>query len=343
MTDSVTYPFPGFKQVEGMRNGWKFWLQVFDPSKVRYKVVSTPSLARPSIVARNFKADVAWNGGEVYRGGMPKDYSVADGQVIVKRVEAVPSFIVRMNGSLLVSSQSFSDALQTISGLRYLIRNSTIDPALYGVDAKYTEGHSRSVEGLDARGFHLHFTGEGAYPNMGWKLSSVAEVMKEYGAVVAFDQGGGGDTINYTLGQILNVPEDMTNGIHYERAISQTLLVFRGEAMKYKVVWANGAAKRSQPTTYGLNLGTVPYPNTVDVLEDNIPDATYPTNTDMRWVRLTDGTFCASDYPAGTAPAKRMEKVVEPTPTPTTEPTVSFTLVVDGQTYEALDVPLKLK
>jgi hypothetical protein len=116
-----------------------------------------------------------------------------------------------------------------------------------------------------------------------------------------------------------------------------------GETMEYKVVWNNGVARRTRPATSESYTGLVyPFPVTVEVLEDNIPDEDDPTNANKRWVKfaetLADGSplYGASEYPDSIGvPRVRMEKVEEPEPAPEkkiTKATVHF----DDGTFEDL-------
>lgn len=89
-----------------------------------------------------------------------------------------------------------------------------------------------------------------------------------------------------------------------------------GGNMKYKVIWPNGVARRTAPTTSNSGTSLPPYAldAVVDVVEDNLPDATDPTNVNKRWVKFSDGLFGASDYPDSLGPQKRMVRVdVAPT------------------------------
>lgn len=98
----------------------------------------------------------------------------------------------------------------------------------------------------------------------------------------------------------------------------------------YKVVWTNGVSRRLLPTTSSSTL-VLPYAygQIVEVVEDNIPDVTYPDNPDMRWVKFSDGLYGASDYPSGGSPAKRMEEVVSE-PAPSGNMRVEVELLPDG-------------
>ena len=89
-----------------------------------------------------------------------------------------------------------------------------------------------------------------------------------------------------------------------------------GDAMRYKVVWAGGVARRSAPTTTNSVTSATPYAqNTiVEVIQDNISDATSPADPNKKWVKFSDGLYGASNYPDGTGPKVRMEKIVEPNP-----------------------------
>ena len=93
--------------------------------------------------------------------------------------------------------------------------------------------------------------------------------------------------------------------------------------MKYTVVWSNGVSRRTAPTTSNSATTLTPYAfgTITDVVQDNIPDQTDPTNNDKRWVKFADGYYGASNYPDGAGPKVRMEKVVE-TPPPAELPVI---------------------
>ena len=112
------------------------------------------------------------------------------------------------------------------------------------------------------------------------------------------------------------------------------------ESMKYQVIWNRGVARRTAPhvgtadeNTYtGLSYAQF---TEVDVIEDNIPDASDPTNPNKKWVKFADGYYGASEYPtsAGVA-AVRMVKIEEPVDPDPVDPTPcvneSFVLKVAG-------------
>jgi len=103
-----------------------------------------------------------------------------------------------------------------------------------------------------------------------------------------------------------------------------------GNSMKYKVIWSGGAARRTAPhtgTATEITYTGLSYSQwaEVEVIEDNIPDKIDPNNANKRWVKfatkMADGRdlFGASNYPnSAGVPSVRMEKIVEPTPVPTT-------------------------
>ncbi len=107
--------------------------------------------------------------------------------------------------------------------------------------------------------------------------------------------------------------------------------------MQYLVVWSDGVNKRSAPTTSSTVRGTYAFGVKVEVLRDNIPDQTFPTDPSKKWVEFTDHTFGASIYGAGSV---RMEKVDEPTPTP--EPGLQpLQVTVSGEGYQTITVELR--
>ncbi len=255
LSDTITQPFPDVKQVEGMRNGWKFWLHILDPEKTTYKAVHPNPMTNVSAVASQYNPQIAWNGGESFRDGTLKDYSVGDGIVVMPRQTTRPSFVALKDGSIDITNISPSNTEQAITGIWWLMREGVIEPNLYTTaEPRYTEGHSRSVHGLTPDGYHLVLTSEGKYPNQGLTLLQCAEIMKQYGAFVAFDSGGGGDTTVVVEGIRLNTPEDIVNGENVERRLPQVLLAFTetGEEMatRYEAVAVgDGTRLRSDHNT----------------------------------------------------------------------------------------------
>lgn len=102
----------------------------------------------------------------------------------------------------------------------------------------------------------------------------------------------------------------------------------QGGNMKYRVIWPNGVARRTLPSTSNSYTGLT-YDNLaeVEVVEDNIPDATYPNDPNKKWVKAIDGLYSASNYPDSLGvPKVRMEKI-EVAPPAIRKP---FSLKVDG-------------
>lgn len=87
-----------------------------------------------------------------------------------------------------------------------------------------------------------------------------------------------------------------------------------GGTMQYQVVWSQGANVRPAPNTNNSTLYVLAYNKIVDVIQDNIPDSTDPTNVNKRWVKLTDNNYAASNYPDGTGPQVRMKLISTPPP-----------------------------
>ena len=93
--------------------------------------------------------------------------------------------------------------------------------------------------------------------------------------------------------------------------------------MQYKVVWSNGVSKRVGPTTMSASTGVVlPVNTVVDVVQDNIPDTTYPNDANKIWVKFTDNTYGASKYDS-----VRMTLVSAPPPAVVTITGVDVVLV----------------
>lgn len=296
--DVSTFPHDGMKLISGIRYGWKFKLLISDPDKVRYELVSTPTLETVPSVTERKSATFGSNAGEWDRVSAPKDYTVSNGVVVKQRVEPVPSFQVGSLNNVFVEHTG-NTARQAFSGLRYLIVNGSIQDYLSGNEPQYTEGHARMIAGVSGVGHAMAMLSEGVYPNQGLTLKQCAEIMKQYGCVKCADFGGGGDAGGILDGEDLIKPENIVNGQNVYRRLPMTFLIYaKDETMKrYQVVWDNGVSKRLRPTTSAASTGTaVPKDAIVDVAEDNIPDETYPTNPNRIWVRFSDNTYGASKY-----------------------------------------------
>ena len=111
----------------------------------------------------------------------------------------------------------------------------------------------------------------------------------------------------------------------------------QGVNVKYKVIWNNGVARRTAPKAVSTTWTGLAYSflQEVDVIEENIPDALNPTDSNKKWVKFADGLYGAAVYPDSTGVTRtRMEKLVEPDPEPEpTEPTISHTIDIftDGK------------
>jgi hypothetical protein len=145
----------------------------------------------------------------------------------------------------------------------------------------------------------MHFVSEGAYPNQGLRLSECAEIMKQYGATIAADAGGGGDTTLVIEGELQNIPEDIDGGVHVERRIPQVLLAYvgtqEGNTMNgtAKEVLNNTTTVRNEPSRYGADSGsklpaggTIEFTEIVPVLVKGIAD-----NRDDKWLKLPNGKY----------------------------------------------------
>ena len=341
--DVISYPHPGMKRVSGTRHGWKFELFINDPARVRFESICLFPIETVSSVAKRKGATLVVNGGEPTRDGLTlKDYAVSNGLSCHERVFPQPSLMVMTDNSIVIDHKPTASVRQALSGLRYLIENGVIKDYLSGTEPQYTEGHARSIHGKNAAGHHMVLQSEGAYPNQGLTLKQGAEIFRQYEAVIAFDSGGGGDVSCYFDGQVLIKPENIVNGQNVERPLPQVFLIYaNGGSMQYQVTWDTGVTKRLAPTTSSL---PAPIPNVypdnkiVDVMQDNIPDQTYPTDVNKIWVKFPDGTFGASKYGS-----VRMV-LVTPPPEPIANPkaTVTFTDPA-GKVFEAVDIELKPK
>jgi GH25 family lysozyme M1 (1,4-beta-N-acetylmuramidase) len=204
-SDVTTPLYDGVTQITGTRNGWRWWLHRGDPAKVRYETACESTV---SYAAKARGAQLAWNGSDFDR-------------VTRTLHRGSPSFYC--DGPDYVRNDSYGD----VCAVRPLIVDGVMVDMNSG-EAKWTEGHSRTIFGKTADGRLMHFTSEGVYPNQGLTFKECATIMQKYGAVLAGDAGGGGDTTLVIEGELQNIPEDIDNGVHVERRIPQVLLAYVG-------------------------------------------------------------------------------------------------------------------
>lgn len=306
-SDIITLPYPGVLRTTGTRNGWKFVYQEIDPALVKLQSVYLSPLDTVSNVGRYGGATIAMNAGEWDRVRDTVNYTVCDGVLEVYRTTPQPSLMVTYDNKIILDHKvQTEDIKQAFTGLRYLV-GALAEPSLWN-----NEGHSRTIYGVNAAGHLLTLCTEGVYPNQGWTLLQCREYMLSQNAILAADFGGGGDTTLWDKSQGLLLTPENPNG--YERYLPNVFMITVKEstAMQYKVIWSSGVSKRLQPTTNAASTGVVlPLGAVVDVVQDKIPDATYPTDVNKLWVKFTDGTFGASIYGAGSV---RMELVAAPPP-----------------------------
>jgi len=334
--DVISYPYDGVKHVSGFRNGWRFELFVTNPAQVDYESVCilAPLETVPGVAARK-GAQIAVNGGEWDRVSKPKDYSVSNGNVCQPRIEAVPSLMITDANAVVINHVNAVNVRQALSGLRYLIRGGVIQSYLYGTEPQYIEGHARSIHGKNSIGHHMVMQSEGVYPNQGLRLKEAAEIMKQYGAVAAFDSGGGGDVSCIMDGESLIVPENIYNGVHFHRPLPQVFLIYAKEQgmakNKVTVTWDAGARERAKPRVSSLDaVGAVLADNSVHYSDfDVVPDMDDPTNTNKRWIQLKSGWYIATRYPPSSGTVYQRAKV-EPIIQPADK--ISVTITDNGVT-----------
>ncbi len=295
LPDTITTPRVGTKRVSGTRHGWNFELFISDPAEVRFESVCLNPLETVSNVAYRKGATLGVNGGEWDRVSTVKDYTVTNGIVCHARVESVPSLNILEGNQVWIDHVYEPGAMQALSGLRYLVLNGIIPPYLSGTEPQYTEGHARSIHGVNSAGHHMVMQSRGVYPNQGLTLKQAAEIMKQYGAVTAFDSGGGGDVTCILDGESLIVPENVINGVHFERALPNVFLIYAKESTM------NGTAReargtnstvRDKPSRYGVGLYPIPSNSTIDFVE-KVPVVVSGAadNANDTWLKLPDGNF----------------------------------------------------
>ncbi|MBI2333660.1 MAG: phosphodiester glycosidase family protein, partial [Chloroflexi bacterium] len=155
-----------------------------------------------------------------------KGTEICNGKVYQKRKLAEPSLIVTKDGKVYISHKDIQGQWNVTSGLRYLVQNGINKIPPNGTELKYTERHARSVRGIHGDGRIMFLTVDGDYVHKGMTLWEAAELMIKFGCFVAYDGGGGGDSVDVVDGAVVNVPDDEDNGTPVERKVPQTILVF---------------------------------------------------------------------------------------------------------------------
>lgn len=223
--DQTTTPAPGVTRIEGERYGARFYLTICDPARVTIEVVHQDGW--PSVIAKNRGAKFGFNGDDWDKNTrIVKGVEVCNGREFKKRKSAEPSLIVTRDGKVSIGHKNAAGQWNVTSGLRYLIeRGKNVIPA-NGTQLKHTEKHARSIRGLHADGRVMFLTVDGHLTQRGMRLWEAAELLLKFGCVVAYDGGGGGDSVDVVDGVIASVPDDGPDNSPTERKVPQTILVF---------------------------------------------------------------------------------------------------------------------
>jgi len=225
----TTNPAKGVMRIEGKLHGTRYYLTLCNPADVKIEVVHEDN--RPSVIGKERGAKFAFNGDDWHRNTRTvKGTEICNGTVFQKRRSSEPSLIITKSGKALISHKNVPDQWNVTSGLRYLIEDGVNMIPPNGTELKYTERHARSIRGIHADGRVMFLTVDGDFVHKGMTLWEAAELMLKHGCVVAYDGGGGGDSVDVVDGMIANVPDDEGNGgIPVERKVPQTILVFTKE------------------------------------------------------------------------------------------------------------------
>jgi exopolysaccharide biosynthesis protein len=226
----ITTPAIGITRIKGERHGTHFYLTICDPTHVTIEVVHEDS--RPSVIAKQRGAKFAFNGDDWERNTRKvKGTEICNGKVQQKRKASEPSLIIMKDGKAFIGHKNIDGQWNVTSGLRYLIQGGENKIPPNGAELKYTERHARSVRGLHVDGRVMFLTVDGDYVYKGMTLWELAELMLEFGCVVAYDGGGGGDSVDVMDGVVASIPDDEgANGGWVERKVPQTILVFTKDA-----------------------------------------------------------------------------------------------------------------
>lgn len=323
--------FPGVVQRYGVKNGWKWWLQEVDTSKAWYEIVNLSGIASVSSVARAYGAQIGWNG---------SDYN----RTTLELNDTGSLALIRLPSGEIEISRRRPEGAQMVYAVRPLIENGVINPRLYETDEAATEGHSRHIFGKTAEGKILHLISEGVFPNQGLLLREGAEIMLENGAIIAGDTGGGGDVTLVENGQVINLTENIYNGVHFERPIPQVLLLHtQGDSeMTYGTAQeklGNTSTVRTSPSRYGRDTGLRIQPHDIIEFVEVVPAVVSGTadNANDKWFKLPTGNY-VNYILSGLA---MYTILTEPSIPPVTQnPKVTITFTHEGVVYEAVDVEL---
>ena len=171
----------------------------------------------------------------------------------------------------------------------------------------------------------MHLTVDGDYPDQGMTLAETASLMLEFGCLIAFDGGGGGDSVDVMNGQVMSQPDDDLNGLRYERKVPQTILVYA-----QGVNTMNGLAKektgnspvvRKTPSRYGVEVARKPAGWETEFTE-KVPvqkQGTADKDGEM-WLKLPDGNFTNWKLFNGGVLTEMFSILREPTVDEPTEP-----------------------
>ena len=203
----ITNPAKGVTRVEGELHGTRFYLTMCNPADVIIKVVHEDN--RPSVIARRTGAKYAFNGDDWVRSTRKaKGTEIANGRVYQKRKLSEPSLIITKNGQTSIGHKNIPGQWNVTSGLRYLLQGGANKIPPNGTELKYTEKHARSVRGIHADGRVMFLTVDGDFVHSGMTLWEAVELMLEFGCAVAYDGGGGGDSVDVVDGVIASFPDD---------------------------------------------------------------------------------------------------------------------------------------
>lgn len=283
----------------GKRNRYPVHVFDIDPAYFDFGLVSTPNLETVPSVAKRTGATLALNAGEWNDRDKtntatylkPESYTVSNGQLVQYRLDITPSLMVTDTNQIIVDHRvQTANIMQAFSGLRYIVGPLT-DSSGWS-----TEGHARTCYGVNTAGHIIIMLSEGVYPNQGLTLLECRAVMQQYGAVTAFDGGGGGDAGGVLDGQDLIKPENISNGVNVYRALPMIFCLYAKD-----VNMSDGIAKeklgniskvRKTPSRYGVEISVLPAYTNVTFTEkvDTIPQGTADKAGEM-WLKLTDGNY----------------------------------------------------
>ena len=156
---------------------------------------------------RGVKVVAAVNGDFFNMGtGEPTGALVMNGKVVHTNA-STNYFAILDDGSAVIGTGALpSGVKEAIGGSTIMVRDGQIDPSISGLYE--TTKQPRTAIGIDVDGNVIIMAADGRQSpySSGYSLYDLAQKMKEAGCVTAMNLDGGGSTVMYVQGQVVNSP-----------------------------------------------------------------------------------------------------------------------------------------